>query len=90
VLTTWRCTQTRALALPDGSTATIYGGYRRDYKRCPDKAPSAFTARVEVGGMHLVVNAPWSPNDIFHTPYDSFAGMEAIVRALELRPKPVY
>jgi hypothetical protein len=40
--------------------------------------------------MHLVVNAPWGPNDIFHTPYDSFAGMEAIVRGLELRPKPVY
>jgi hypothetical protein len=90
VLTAWHCTQTRTLALPNGGSATIYGGYRRDYKRCPDKAPSAFTAWAEIGGVHIVVNAPWSPTDIFHTPYDSFAGMEAIVRGLELRPKPVY
>jgi len=90
VLTGWHCTETRTLALPSGGSATIYGGYRRNYKRCPDKAPTAFTARAEIGGMHLVVNAPWSPTDIFHTPYDSFAGMEAIVRGLQLRPKPVY
>jgi len=90
VLTAWHCTETRELALPNGGTATIYGGYRRNYRRCPDKAPTAFTAWAEIGGMHLVVNAPWSPTDIFHTPYDSFAGMEAIVRGLELRPKPVY
>jgi hypothetical protein len=90
VLTAWHCTEARTLALPSGGSATIYGGYRRDYKRCPDKAPSAFTAWVEIGGMHLVVNAPWSRTDIFHTPYDSFAGMEAIVRNLRLRPKPVY
>jgi hypothetical protein len=90
VLTTWHCTKTRTIPLPNGGSATIYGGYRRDYKRCPDKATSAFTAWAEIGGMHLVVNAPWSPTDIFHTPYDSFAGMEAIVRGLQLRPKPVY
>jgi hypothetical protein len=90
VLTAWHCTETRTIALPNGGTATIYGGYRRNYKRCPDKAPTAFTAWAEIGGVHLVVNAPWGPNDIFHTPYDSFAGMEAIVRALQLRPKPAY
>jgi hypothetical protein len=90
VLTTWHCTKTRTLALASGGTATIYGGYRRNYRRCPDKAPSAFTAWAEIGGMHIVVNSPWSPSDIFHTPYDSFAGMEAIVRGLELRPQPVY
>ena len=90
VLTTWHCTETRALTLPGGGTATIYGGYRRNYRRCPDKAPRAFTAWVELGGVHIVVNAPWSPNDIFHTPYDSFAGMEAIVSGLQLRPQPVY
>lgn len=90
VLTAWNCTEAKAIALPNGGSATIYGGYRRDYRRCPDKAPTAFTAWAEIGGMHIVVNSPWSPTDIFHTPYDSFAGMEAIVRALELRPKPVY
>ncbi len=90
VLTAWHCTEARTIALPSGGSATIYGGYRRNYKRCPDKAPTAFTAWAEIGGMHVVVNAPWSPTDIFHTPYDSFAGMEAIVRGLTLRPKPVY
>jgi hypothetical protein len=90
VLTTWHCTETRTISLPSGGSAIIYGGYRRNYKRCPDRAPSAFTAWAEIGGVHIVVNAPWSPTDIFHTPYDSFAGMEAIVRGLELRPKPVY
>jgi len=90
VLTAWHCTEARTIVLPSGGSATIYGGYRRNYKRCPDKAPTAFTARAEIGGMHIVVNSPWSPTDIFHTPYDSFAGMEAIVRALVLRPKPVY
>lgn len=90
LLTTWHCTEAREIALPSGGTATIYGGYRRDYKRCPDKAPSAFTAWAEIGGMHIVVNSPWSPDSIFHTPYESFAGMEAIVRALTLRPKPAY
>jgi hypothetical protein len=90
LLTTWACTKTRTVALPSGGSATIYGGYKRDYKRCPDKPPNAFTAWAEVGDMHIVVNPPWAANAIFNTPYDSFAGMEAIVRGLELRPKPVY
>jgi len=90
VLTTWHCTKTREIALPGGGSAMIYGGYNRNYKSCPAKAPDAFTAGAEIGGMHIVVNSPWSPDSISHTPYDSFAGMEAIVRALKLRPKPVY
>jgi hypothetical protein len=90
LVTAWHCTEVRTIALPSGGSATIYGGYRRDYKRCPDKAPTAFAAWAEIGGMHIVVNSPWSQSAIFHTPYDSFAGMEAIVRALEPRPKPVY
>jgi hypothetical protein len=90
VLTTWHCTETREIALPDGGSATIYGGYRRNYKTCPTKGPNAFTAWVEIGGMHIVVNSPWSADSITPIPYDSFAGMEAVVRALKPRPKPVY
>jgi len=90
LVTAWHCTEERTIALPSGGSATIYGGYRRNYKRCPDKAPSAFTAWAEIGGMHIVVNSPWSQDSILHTPYDTFAGMEAIVRGLTLRPKPVY
>ncbi|MGN6202324.1 MAG: hypothetical protein ACTHNY_07960 [Solirubrobacterales bacterium] len=69
-------------------TATIFGGYKKDYNRCPKKPPRAFTAWVDVGGVKVVVNSPLAP-DFVETvnPYGSFAGMEAIVRALTLRPK---
>jgi hypothetical protein len=89
VLTTWHCTEERVVQLPSGS-ATIYSGYRKNYGSCPDRPPTAFTAWVEIGGMHVVVNSPWCSTCILHTPYDSFKGMEAIVRALKLRQKPVY
>jgi hypothetical protein len=90
VLTNWHCTKTREIAAPNGANATIYGGYRRNYERCPAKAPDVFTVWAEIGDMHIVVNSPWSADSIINTPYDSFNGMEAIVRALKLRPKPVY
>jgi hypothetical protein len=89
-ITSWRCTKTRAVALPEG-TATIFGGQKENFRRCPKQAPEAFTAWVDIGGVKVVVNAPPAP-DFIETvnPYGSFAGMEAIVRALTLRPKPVY
>lgn len=89
-ITAWKCTRTRTIALAEGS-ATIYGGYKENFKRCPKEAPKAFTAWVDVGGVKVVVNAPPAP-DFIETvnPYGSFAGMEAIVRSLRLRPKPVY
>jgi hypothetical protein len=89
-ITFWKCTRTRTIALPEGS-ATIFGGYKRDFKRCPKEAPRAFTAWVDVGGVKVVVNAPFAA-DFIETvnPYGSFAGMEALVRALKVRPKPLY
>lgn len=90
VVTTWKCTQTRTVAMPGGS-ATIFGGYARDFKRCPKRAPDVFNSWVEVGGVTVVVNAPPAP-DFIETvnPYGSFKGMEAIVGALKLRPPPTY
>lgn len=89
-ITTWKCTQTRTLALAEGS-ATIFGGYKENFRRCPKEAPKAFTAWIDIGGVKVVVNAPPAA-DFIETvnPYGSFAGMEAIVRGLTLRPKPVY
>lgn len=85
-ITSWKCTQTRTITLPTG-TATIFGGYKKNFKRCPDEAPRAFTAWVDVGGVKVVVNAPFAPDFIeVVNPYGSFAGMEAIVRSLALRP----
>ncbi|HEX2097221.1 MAG TPA: hypothetical protein VHF50_07635 [Solirubrobacterales bacterium] len=89
-ITAWKCTRTRTIALAEGS-ATIYGGYKKNFRRCPAEAPKAFTAWVDLGGVKVVVNAPPAP-DFIETgnPYGSFAGMEAIARSLVLRPKPVY
>ncbi len=87
-ITTWKCTQTRALSLPE-ARATIFGGYEKDLARCPKRAPEAFTAWVDVGGVKVVVDAPPAADFIERgNPYGSFRGMEAIVRALRLRPKP--
>ncbi len=89
-ITSWKCTQTRTVPIPGGS-ATIFGGYKENYARCPKKAPRAFTAWVDVAGVKIVVNPPFAP-DFIETvnPYGSFEGMEAIVRALVERPKPLY
>ena len=86
-ITSWKCTRTRTIRLAEGS-ATIYGGYKKNFRRCPKEAPKAFTAWVDIGGLKVVVNAPPAP-DFIETvnPYGSFAGMEAIVRSLVLRPK---
>jgi hypothetical protein len=86
-ITRWKCAQARTVPLAEGS-ATIFGGYKRDYKRCPKGAPEAFTAWVDIGGVKVVVNSPPAP-DFIETvnPYGSFEGMEAIVRSLTLRPK---
>jgi hypothetical protein len=86
-ITSWKCTQARTIPLAEG-TATIFGGYKRNYERCPKGAPEAFTAWVDIGGVKVVVNSPPAP-DFIETvnPYGSFAGMEAILRSLALRPK---
>jgi hypothetical protein len=89
-ITSWKCTRTRTVTIPGGS-ATIFGGYKKNYARCPKKAPQAFTAWVDVGGVKIVVNSPPAP-DFIETvnPYGSFKGMEAIVAGLKERPKPGY
>lgn len=89
-ITSWPCTEARTVELPGGS-ATIYGGYAKDFRQCPKRAPDAFMARVYLGGMIIVVNAPPCVSCVeTASPYGSFAGMEAVVRGLRLRPKPNY
>lgn len=100
-IASWHCTTQKTIELPAGY-ATIYGGYRKNYRRCPDQSPQAFTAQAYVGDMVIAVNPiPEGPPEppgfgppMFFietgNPYGSFKGMEAIVRGLRLRPKPVY
>ena len=84
-ITSWKCTQTRTIALPDG-TATIFGGYKKNFKQCPGEAPKAFTAWVDTGGVKVVVNAPFAADFIeVVNPYGSFKGMEAIIHGLTRR-----
>lgn len=89
-LTHWKCTETRTIALPGGS-ATIYAGYGLDYRKCPKRAPEAFTAWVQLGDTFVVAESPICPRCVNSDQlYGSYAGMEAIARTLRLRPKPVY
>lgn len=99
-ITSWHCTKTTTIEVP-GGYATIYGGYKENYRRCPTEAPQAFTARVHIGDLVIAVNPtplsppgpPGSPSPLFIetvNPYGSFKGMEAIIRGLRLRPTPIY
>lgn len=89
-ITSWKCTRTRTISLPD-RTATIFGGYEQDFAQCPERKPDAFTAWVDIGGVKVVVNAPFAADGVETINFfGSFKGMEAIVRGLRLRPKPVY
>ena len=99
-IASWHCTKEKTIELAAGY-ATIYGGYRKNYGRCPDQAPQAFTARVHIGDLVIAVNPipigppnpPGFPLTFFietGNPYGSFKGMEAIVRGLVLRPPPTY
>jgi hypothetical protein len=99
-IASWHCTKKKTIELA-GGYATIYGGYKKNYGRCPDQAPQAFIARVHIGDLVIGVNPitigppnpPGFPQTFFietGNPYESFKGMEAIARGLVLRPKPVY
>ncbi|HYH54176.1 MAG TPA: hypothetical protein VD761_08595 [Solirubrobacterales bacterium] len=88
-----RCTRTTKLDLEQGS-AVIYGAY--DGKRlrpCPSRAPERYYAIARIGRMVIGVNLG---NCLSCAPgystgaYNTLGGMKAIVRALALRPRPVY
>jgi hypothetical protein len=86
-LVSWHCTETRTVQLSEG-TATIYAGYRRDYRKCPAEPPTSFTARASLPGVFVTVEKPFSPH--FANPrgtYNSYEALENIVAGLVLRPK---
>jgi hypothetical protein len=87
-IVTWKCTQTKEVAVA-GGTATIYLGYAKNYAKCPKKAPHAFTAWVKYGEDTVVVNAPFAADSIETVnPYGSFAGVEALLAGLHPRTPP--
>ncbi|HEU5106797.1 MAG TPA: hypothetical protein VFU11_13280 [Solirubrobacterales bacterium] len=85
----WRCTRTREVSLADGS-ATVYAAYDRDYKTCPKSAPTRYFALAELGGAVIAVNLRPACVKCLGAykkdPYNTAAGVMAILRGLRLRP----
>jgi hypothetical protein len=85
-LLAWHCTKKTRLQVPEG-TATIYGGYKRNYGACPSGPPNVFAAVVERGGLVIGMGLPACYTCLGAGP--SRAELEAAVGALELfRPRP--
>jgi hypothetical protein len=87
----WRCTTSTRVQLPRGH-ADVFAAYGRDFHACPKRAPDRFYAIAHIGGMVIGVNLVLCSKCIGagYGPYNSLAAMKAIMRALTLRPKPVY
>ncbi len=92
-----RCTTVTRVPLTGGHAdvfATyddVFATYDKDYRRCPRRAPDRYFAIAHLGPMLIGVNLALCTKCLHGGgPYDSLAGMKAIVRSLVLRPKPVY
>jgi hypothetical protein len=86
------CVRKREVEL-EGGRAVVYAGYgRRHLRSCPEQPPDDYWAIARLGGMVIGVNLALCTRCIDHGdgPYDSLAGMRAILSALTLRPKPAY
>lgn len=81
----WHCTEAKKVSLAEGS-ATLYAAYAKDFKTCPRKVPPRHFAVAELGDAVVTVNflscRTCNPID-YDTPYNSTAGMRAIVKALK-------
>jgi hypothetical protein len=85
-----RCARSEQLALPAGR-AVIYAGYSDPPTRCRVRAPDRYLAHVFLDGLVVSVNVPICflcvNDDPDHPdPYDTLAGMRAVVKGLQPRP----
>jgi hypothetical protein len=87
----WHCTESTRLPLANGS-ATVFSAYASDYKRCPARPPDRYFAVVNLGKAVVTVDYPACPGcgANFGGPYNSLAGVSAIVQNLAPRPRPDY
>lgn len=97
------CTRTTEVELEQGR-AVVYAGYGgrqpgafaglggRRPGTCPQRQPNRYWAIAHIGDMVIGVNLAICTLclNVGEGPYNSVRGMEAIARALEVRPKPVY
>jgi hypothetical protein len=82
--------RTTPVDLDDGR-AVIYAGYgRRHLKSCPKRPPDDYWAIAYVGRMVVGVNLTLCTGCLGASsgPEASLAGMQAILGALQVRPKP--
>lgn len=86
-----RCTSKERFALPQGS-AVIHATFDGRFRRCPTRKPDRFYAVARIGGMVIGVNLSncLKCRPGVSGPYGSRRAVVAILRALTLRPKPVY
>ncbi len=87
-----RCTRTTAVELEQGH-AIVYAGYGRGRIRtCPDSPPSRYWAVAHIGRTVVGVNFINCTRcfELSFGPYNSLAGMKAILRSLTLRPQPTF
>jgi hypothetical protein len=86
-----RCLRSTDVAV-DGGRATIYTGHVEGFPPCAGDSPRRFFAVVHQAGIVVGVrisNCRDCPEPARES-YNSLAGMKAAVRALQLRPEPVY
>jgi hypothetical protein len=88
-----RCTRKTEVDLERGH-GVIYGAYHAERLRpCPRRSPDLYYAIAHLGRMVIGVNLA---NCLTCIPgssvgaYSNLRGMKAIVRALQVRPKPIY
>jgi hypothetical protein len=90
---TARCTHTTRVDLEQGH-AVIYGAYNEGRQGpCPRRSPDGYYAIAHIGRMVIGVNLGnclSCPPGSGGGAYSSLRGMMALVRALHLRPKPVF
>jgi hypothetical protein len=86
IMRTWHCTESTRIAIPGGH-ATVFAAHGRDFEVCPDRRPTLFFAFAYVDGTVTAVNFVSCPHceQVPFGPYDSLAGMKAVVRGLTLR-----
>lgn len=85
-----RCTTVTRVPLDSGH-ADVFAAYGKNYRRCPRRPPDRYFAIAHLGSTVIGVNLALCTRCLHGGgPYDSLAGMKAVVRALRLRPKPTY
>lgn len=87
------CVRETKVAL-EGGSAIVFAGYgRRRLRSCPRQSPDDYWAIAHLGRMVIGVDFLFCTlcrPEHGYGPYNSLAGMKAILSALTLRPKPIY